>query len=313
MSDVDLGLEVGRLYSAQELGEHFGFRPYYLRTAGGMVSAPRRGALLLITHSNEDASFEYGDYWDGDDLVYTGRGQSGDQVLAGQNRDVAENRRALLLFAHHERYQRLYLGRATCTNHWWSPAHDKNGAPRKVLRFCLRLGASGATSSIPSRSPLHRRPRQFNEAPPSAPAPGASALTPDEVARLMEKAVSAHHSLLLALKRCLETNGWTDVQEIPAAVDLWAQHGPVKVIFEAKTITPRTELTRTRAAISQLLEYRYFYGAATDRLCLVCNEPLSDRRLRLLAALGIDVLWHDGKRFVACSEGASHWPVGGPA
>ncbi len=125
--------------------------------------------------------------------------------------------------------------------------------------------------------------------------------------------MAAHHSLLLTLKRCLESNGWTDVQEIPAAVDLWAEHGSLKVIFEAKTITPKSELPQTRAAVAQLLEYRYFYGAATDRLCLVCNAPLSDRRLRLLAALGIEVLWHDGKKFVACSEGASHWPMGTPA
>jgi hypothetical protein len=96
--EARLGLEVGRVYTAEELGAILGFSPYYLRAAGGMVSVPHEQSLLLITHGDQDASFEYGDYWDGEDLVYTGRGQDGDQVLTGANLDVAENRRNLWKF-----------------------------------------------------------------------------------------------------------------------------------------------------------------------------------------------------------------------
>src|SRR6266496_5494903 len=133
----EISLEVGRIYAAEELVAIFGFSPYYLRTAGGMVPVPRKDSLLLITHAEQEASFEYGDYWDGEDLIYTGRGQDGDQVLTGPNRDVAENRRKLWMFERLEKYQRRYLGRATCTSYWWGIGSDKNGLQRRVLRFCL--------------------------------------------------------------------------------------------------------------------------------------------------------------------------------
>jgi hypothetical protein len=302
--DVQVELEVGRVYTAEELGAIFGFSPYYLRTAGGMVPVPQKRSLLLITHADQGASFEYGDYWDGDDLIYTGRGQDGDQVLSGSNRDVAENRRHLWIFERQEKYQRRYLGRAICTAHWWSVAPDKNGVSRRVLRFCLRLEAALATEASPtgSRRPFHRRPRAFGGSAPSAPSPGSASTTPEEVAQLIEKANAIHHGLLTSLKRWLEARSWTDIQEIPTAVDMWARHGQRRVLFEAKTISSDTELAQTRAAIAQLLEYRYFYGTQSDCLCLVTNRPLSDRRLRLLAALGIDVLWCDGEMFVPSGD-----------
>lgn len=302
------GLEIGRVYTAQELGRIFGFKPYYLRTAGGMVSVPHKDSLLLITHADQEASFEYGDYWDGENLIYTGRGQDGDQVLTGPNRDVAENRRKLWIFEHREKYQRLHLGRATCTRYWWAIAPDKNGVQRRVLRFCLRLNAARSTESRTSgsRRPPHRKPRPFDEtAAPKPPSPGVSSVTPEEIAQLNEKASAAHHALLVALKRWLEANGWTDIEEIPAAVDLWARRGNVRVLFEAKTIMSGSGLLQTRAALAQLLEYRFFYGEQADRLCLITNSPLSERRLRFLAAMDVRVLWHDGERLVPCVEDAS--------
>lgn len=306
MTDESLGLETGRLYTAEELGTIFGFSPYYLRAAGGMVPVPQKESLLLITHAGQEASFEYGDYWDGENLIYTGRGQDGDQVLAGPNRDVAENRRRLWIFEHREKYHRLHLGRATCTSYWWAVAPDKNGVQRRVLRFCLRLDAAQSTEPSASRPrrPTYRRPRLFDEtAAPRPPLPGVSSVTPEEIAQLNEKAIAAHHALLVALNRWLKANGWSDIEEIPAAVDLWARRDNVRVLFEAKTITNGSELVQTRAALAQLLEYRFFYGEPVDRLCLITDAPLSDRRLRFLSAMDVDMLWHDGEKFVPCGEG----------
>jgi hypothetical protein len=300
----DFGLEIGRVYTAEELSSIFGFKPYYLRTAGGMISVPRKGSLLLITHAEHEASFEYGDYWDGDHLVYTGRGQDGDQVLDGQNRDVAENRRTLWIFERSDKFQRRYLGRAVCTAFWWAFAPDKSGIQRRVLRFSLRLDVAqmGEPNLNRLRRPLQRRPRSFDETrTPAPPSPGVPSSTPEEIAQLNEKASAAHHALLVALKRWLEGKGWTDIEEIPAAVDLWARHNDLRVLFEAKTITRETELAQTRAALAQLLEYRFFYGAGADQLCLVANAPLSDQRLRFLSGMGIHALWHDGKKFMPCA------------
>lgn len=132
-------LVAGNLYSADELAGIFGFKPYYLRSAGGIVPVTAKNAILVITHASDDASFEYGDYWDGNDLIYTGRGQSGDQTLTGPNRDIAENRRALFLFEHAGTYQRRYLGRTRCTGYTWGSGPDKDGVSRKIIRFRLAL------------------------------------------------------------------------------------------------------------------------------------------------------------------------------
>jgi hypothetical protein len=71
-------------------------------------------------------------------------------------------------------------------------------------------------------------------------------------------------------------------------------------------MTTETELVQTRAALAQLLEYRFFYGAEADKLCLVSNAPLSDRRLRFLDAMDVQVLWHNETRFVPCG-GKNDW------
>jgi hypothetical protein len=59
---------------------------------------PDHDALILITHPHGGKSFDYEDYWEGADLVYTGRRQNGDQELTGANGDVASNRRQLSVF-----------------------------------------------------------------------------------------------------------------------------------------------------------------------------------------------------------------------
>jgi len=92
------GLTEGQVYEHEELGRIFDFRQGYLKRAGGMISRPDQNALLLITHSEGGKTFDYQDYWDGNNLVYTGQGQSGDQKLDRHNRQVAENSQSLLVF-----------------------------------------------------------------------------------------------------------------------------------------------------------------------------------------------------------------------
>jgi hypothetical protein len=296
---------MGRVYSDDELGKIFGFKPYYLRTTGGMVSVPKQDSILLITHTDKEASFEYGDYWDGEDLIYTGRGQTGDQKLSGPNRDVAENRRHLLLFERYVSHRRRFLGHVTCAGCWWGIAPDKDGLQRRVLRFCLRFQFTAPEKLYSSQPPRQhvRQSRPFDEARlPSPVTPGVPSKTPDQIAQLNEKASAAHHALLVALKRWLEANGWTHIEEIPAAVDLWARRSDVRVILEAKTLTAESELTQTRAALAQLLEYRFFHGNSADHLCLVTDSPISDRKLRFLCALGIHCLWHHDQIFTLCGN-----------
>jgi hypothetical protein len=123
---------------------------------------------------------------------------------------------------------------------------------------------------------------------------------------LQEKAAQGHHALLVRLLDWLRQGGCQSVEEIPAAIDLWATL-PVgkRVIFEAKTVSSGSELARTRAGAAQLLEYRFFFGEEDDSLCLVTDRPISDRRCRFLDSLGIATIWANDGRFVAGSSTAS--------
>jgi hypothetical protein len=133
------GLIPGEVYTIEELGARFGIKPAAFTLQGGMVPAKAKRALLLTTNVEHDSSFDYGDRWDGPALVYTGRGQKGDQTLAGYNQQVADNSRMLLLFQRIGSNERRYVGKVVCRRYWWDVQTDKRGHQRKVLQFRLEL------------------------------------------------------------------------------------------------------------------------------------------------------------------------------
>jgi len=305
----DLG--VGEDYSWTDLGEMFGFKPSYLSAAGGMVSRPALNALLIITHPGGAKSFDYDDYWDGDDLIYTGRGLTGDQQRTAQNRNVGDNERALYVFEPSGTRQLRYLGSPTCIEDWWERGLDQDGVDRRVLRFRLRFPErpkreADADTDESEPADAARRTRAFD--PESRPQPGnrsESKRDPAETAALHEKAVQGHHDLVAALDARLHYSEWTEVGEIPLAIDLWGRAPDGRrVIFEAKTLTQKSELHRMRAALAQLLEYRFFYGAPDDRLCIVVDGPISTRRARFLVAHNVAVVVRRGEEFVPGSANA---------
>ena len=307
-------LEIGRAYSWEELGELFGFTPNYLARVGGMVPRPEMRALLLISVPGGAKSFDYGDYWEGDDLIYTGRGKEGDQVLEGANRDVAENRSSLLVFEPAGSRRLRFVGSATCPEYWEGRAEDDKGRMRRVYRFRLRFGEQPARRTTKAEqeaagrkgTPRHRRPRKFSKKPPKKRAPGLPKATPTETLARQEKADQDHHSILRVLVARLESRRWTNIEEIPSAVDLWADppDNRGRVIFEAKTISDSNEVHQVRAALAQLFEYRWRFGTGSEPLCLVTNRPISDQQVRFLEAMGICVIWVDGDRLRPSGPGA---------
>ena len=133
----------GEVYSWQTLSDAFDFAPSYLSSAGGMIARPDLGTLLVITHPGGAKSFDYNDYWEGDDLIYTGRGKHGDQKLHAQNKYVAENSHILYVFeAGHGSKQLKFLGCPKCAQWWWDDGPDDEGDMRKILRFRLRFPQS---------------------------------------------------------------------------------------------------------------------------------------------------------------------------
>ncbi len=304
-------LTVAETYSWAELGFRFGFEPGWLNRVGGMASLPEHGAVLVITHPGGGRSFNYEDYWEGRELIYTGKGQKGDQQLTSENRLVADNSRDILVFEHAGPAALTYLGVADCVDFWPAVAPDRRGTSRRVYRFRLRfrsgLGAQGQFSgrgarraAPPAPAATHRRPRPFDPSrvPARFRARRGSYRTRDEILAEQEKATHGHHALMTDLHAAVTAAGWTDIAEIHSAVDLWAscpQTGG-RVIFEAKTIRAGSEGRRLRTALAQLLEYRFLYGAPADELCVVTSAPVSDERLRFLRSLGIDTLWFSAGR-----------------
>jgi hypothetical protein len=146
MSPSDLN--IGNIYTWDELSDTFGFKAEYLTYAGGMVPRPNMEALLLITHPNGGKSFDYNDYWEGADLIYKGRGKTGDQKLQGANLYVAENTHKLFLFEATEASKVLkFLGHPKCVEYFWGIGLDSNNNERRELRFRLRLPQNEEASS----------------------------------------------------------------------------------------------------------------------------------------------------------------------
>ncbi|WP_223644305.1 hypothetical protein [Corallococcus sp. EGB] len=302
-------LEPGRIYSWDELGKLFACEPNYFSSVGGMASRPEMQALLLITHIGGAKSFDYEDYREGNELIYTGRGKTGDQRMDGQNKLLATNRYTNFVFEGAATRLLRFLGIARSTQHWWSTGTDSNGTQRRIIRFRLtfseRAGV-GATTAAPTAASRRARmaptlmERPFDETRlPAAPVLGGERRSPEETLALQEKAVQGHFDLVAALNRALLSRGWRDVREIPKSVDLWGRRpgDGRRVIFEVKTLGQGSEVDLTRAALSQLLEYRHFRGKPDDLLCLVMNAPVSDARERFLRAQGVAVLTYDGTSF----------------
>jgi hypothetical protein len=318
-------LEAGEAYSWDDLGSMFGFRPDYFSITGGMPVSTLRDAVLLITHPEGGRSFDYEDYWDGEDLIYKGRGRSGDQERSGANLDVAENRRTLYAFEAAGSKTLRYLGRPTCSEERLGRAPGKDGVMRRVLQFRLRFppgeggrfatgGRSGPRATASGRSAADgtstdRTPRPFDPetGPPDPSRTDSAAGYADEAIQAKrEKANAGHHAILVVLDRALRAGGWTHIEEIPSAIDLRGTDPEGRrVIFEAKTITATNELSQCRGGYAQLTEYRAEYGAPEDELCLIVNHEVSLRRARLLDRLGVAVMLVRDDRCVAMNDKGS--------
>ncbi len=103
-----------------------------------MVPSAATSSLRLITHPGGGRQFDYQDYWDGADLIYTGRGKLGNQRRDdARNLDVAENRRPLFVFEAAGPRRLLFHGRAVSVEERTGRAPDDEDVMRDVLLFRL--------------------------------------------------------------------------------------------------------------------------------------------------------------------------------
>lgn len=236
-------LKEGHTYNWDELGALFDFKPSYLGSAGGMVSRPQMNSLLLITHPQEGRSFSYGDKWDGDDLIYAGRGLIGHQELTGQNLQVAENSRELFLFEYAGKFELIFHSKVRCVDHWESTGFDIENNERRVFRFRLRPAGSNkprprkrkpTARSSPQRNRSSFKPRKFDPNRTPSQRRRAAPADPESQRVAAEQADQAHQKTLSAFGIWLEENGWTALEEIDGAIDLLALYQNKRVLFEIK-------------------------------------------------------------------------------
>ncbi len=123
-------------YSWEQIADQFDFEPGYISVAGGMISRPELGALLLITHAGGARANVYGDYWDGDELVYTGRGKRGDQKRDGQNRDLGDNQKDVFVFEPDAHRELRYLAKRVAS----TSGQSEISAKTKNIAWCFDSG-----------------------------------------------------------------------------------------------------------------------------------------------------------------------------
>lgn len=105
----------------------------------------------------------------------------------------------------------------------------------------------------------------------------------------LEKASREHARILNMLVTKVESQGWTPYDNI--FIDLFAEKGTEKVIYEVKSNSPYNTLSQIRKGLSQLYEYRYRTQLAGATVVLVLQEKpenywvidylLNDRRILL--------------------------------
>jgi hypothetical protein len=152
-------------------------------------------------------------------------------------------------------------------------------------------------AELPARSSLEPDPLPFGTRafdPDRPPKPGDFRwvdLNQEAKHQLLEKARQGHHQILANLAWWLAVRDWTAIGEIPGSVDLLATSpGSRRWLFEAKTIRDGNQLSQTRGALAQLLEYRVTHGTDEDGLCIALDRSLPSERSDLLGRLGVAVI-----------------------
>jgi 5-methylcytosine-specific restriction protein A len=304
-------LRAGAEYTAEQVARKFRFAPGLLNRAGGMISRPDVGALLLISNPRKGGAI-YGDKWElnGKELIYAGKGLTGDQQLSGENRMVAENSRELYLFESPIPGRLLFHGKVRCVDSWTSRDPDKEGNDRRVYRFRLRLDGQRAKrtqrqlkatkTDYKQRDPTAFKRRPFDPQRKATKRRRSVPSNPENRDALNEQADTAHQATLKRFGLWLKSEDWVNLDEIDGATDLVANQpartGGRQTLFEIKSVRSGTERSRVRGGLAQLLEYRLRFGDPDDLLCLVTSRTIPYPQQQLLDSVGIGHAYVDRGR-----------------
>lgn len=294
-------LQPGEVIDRTVLHERYGGRKQ-----GGI--GPSRVSPNVLVFSDPAAGEPHGyfDGWRADGCFhYTGEGQRGDQQMRSGNAAIlnhAAEGRALRLFVG-ARGRISYEGEfelAPDQPFYTTDAPETNNGPdRNVIVFRMR--------------PVDVRPKASSSPLDRVTSPGVEDVAVEE--QWTEKAFVApsrkeyeaerrEQALVLAFRDHLAGEGH-DVARLkivpsgeakPLFSDLIDR--TTNTLYEAKGTVERGAI---RMAIGQLFDYGRFVTPSPRLAVLLPSEPRGDLR-ELLRSVGIDLVWRDGKRFVASAR-----------
>ena len=137
---------VGAEYKRSLIHDNFGGSRY------SGISPSAKSPNIFIFTGKSGQQYGYQDEWDGDNFLYTGEGQVGDQQMKVGNRALAEHAKmgkSVHLFEGSREAFVRYMGEVTYLDHHVIRAPDRNGEPRNAYRFVLKRAPSASAEQMP--------------------------------------------------------------------------------------------------------------------------------------------------------------------
>lgn len=296
-------LQPGETIERETLQERYGGRPQ-----GRIGPSTRSPNVLLFADPAAGEPYGHFEGWRADGCFhYTGEGQRGDQQMKSGNAAILEHAdagRALRLFAGtrgrvgYEGEFELAPERPFYTT---DAPETGNGPTRSIIVFRLR---PLDVRPRPSASPLDQVgevgvqdvpvEEQWTEAAFVAPTRAAC-----EAERREQALVGAFRDHLLKQGHQVSRLKIVPPGEAkPLFSDLMDR--TTNTLYEAKGTVERGSI---RMAVGQLLDYSRFVKPAPRLAVLLPSRPREDLR-ELLKSAGVDLVWREGKRFVAAGSEA---------
>ena len=113
---------------------------------GGIQKASDNSVVLISSIGNDNGNFTYHDKWEGDEYIYSGRGQVGNQTMDAYNsriRDAKKNGASIHLVlsipsGQANRKEYYYQGIFEYVDHREEIENDIEGNPRTEIKFILK-------------------------------------------------------------------------------------------------------------------------------------------------------------------------------
>jgi 5-methylcytosine-specific restriction enzyme A len=141
-----MAFAVGAEYKRSLIHDNFGGSRY------SGISPSAKSPNIFIFTGKSGHQYGYQDEWDGDNFLYTGEGQVGDQQMAVGNLALSQHAKtgkSVHLFEASREAHVRYVGQVTYLDHHVIRTPDRNGEPRDAYRFVLKRAPGASAEQMP--------------------------------------------------------------------------------------------------------------------------------------------------------------------